>query len=410
MKGFLNLVLKSGVLTAFVMMHCYIAQGQSTTTYGYQAGTNGTNNSFFGAVAGANNTGMNNAFFGYQAGLFNTSGYSNSFYGTAAGERNTTGRDNSFFGSQAGLGNLGSQNAFFGNSAGYFNSTGYNNSFFGVNAGKGNWQGHNNTAIGFGADVLAVGLTNANAIGSSAAVSQSNSLVLGSIAGVNGAPATVNVGIGTTAPQQTLHVNGNSEILSTGSGSGFKFRNRNSTTSSDDWVWYSDGNVARFWRSGVGDLLTVKSNGSFAINTMGVAGFSQLCRNGFNEISNCSSSIRYKSNVTFFTSGLDLIKQLRPVSFNWTQNDLFDFGLVAEEVAEVEPLLATYNNKGEVEGVKYDRVGVVLVNAVNEQQTQIESQQKQISEQTEIIKHQQTQLEALKTLVCSQNPTAEICQ
>jgi hypothetical protein len=63
------------------------------------------------------------------------------------------------------------------------------------------------------------------------------------------------VGIGTAAPEQVLHVHGPTEILSTGTGSGFKFRNRGSATSADDWVWYSDGNIARFWRAGIGDLL-----------------------------------------------------------------------------------------------------------------------------------------------------------
>jgi hypothetical protein len=75
------------------------------------------------------------------------------------------------------------------------------------------------------------------------------------------------VGVGTTGPEQTLHVNGPSEILSTGSGAGFKFRNRGSTTSADDWVWYSSGNKARFWRAGVGDLLGITTNGNVGIGT-----------------------------------------------------------------------------------------------------------------------------------------------
>ena len=45
---------------------------------------------------------------------------------------------------------------------------------------------------------------------------------------------------------------------------------------------------------------------------------------------------------------------------------------VAEEVAAVEPLLVTHNTRGEVEGVKYDRINVVLVNAIKEQQAQID--------------------------------------
>ena len=83
-----------------------------------------------------------------------------------------------------------------------------------------------------------------------------------------------------------------------------------------------------------------------------------------------------------------MIKQLRPVSFNWLANNQADFGLVAEEVSKVEPLLTTVNEKGEVEGVKYERVGVVLINAVNEQQAQIEAQARQIEEQRTLIKQQ----------------------
>jgi hypothetical protein len=41
-----------------------------------------------------------------------------------------------------------------------------------------------------------------------------------------------------------------------------------------------------------------------------------------------------------------------------------DIGLGAEEVERVEPLLTFRNEKGEIEGVKYDRITPVLVNAV----------------------------------------------
>ena len=78
---------------------------------------------------------------------------------------------------------------------------------------------------------------------------------------------TGNVGVGTAAPEQSLHVNGPNEILSTGAGAGFKFRDRNSTTSADDWVWYSSGNVARFWRAGKGDMLGVTTAGNFGVGT-----------------------------------------------------------------------------------------------------------------------------------------------
>jgi hypothetical protein len=50
-----------------------------------------------------------------------------------------------------------------------------------------------------------------------------------------------------------------------------------------------------------------------------------------------------------------------------------DLGLGAEDVAKVEPLLVTHNDKGEIEGVRYDRLDVVLINAIKQQQDQIET-------------------------------------
>lgn len=209
------------------------------------------------------------------------------------------------------------------------------------------------------------------------------------------------VGIGTTVPEQTLHVNG--EIFSAGAASGFKFRDRGSTSSPDDWVWYSNENIARLFRNGPGDLLTVSTSGVVELFGFGTAGGSPLCFNSSNQISLCSSSIRYKQNVHSFGSGLDLLNRLRPVTFNWKADHKADVGLVAEEVAAVEPLLATYNKNGEIEGVKYDRIGVVLINAVKEQQTQIESLQ-------ELIEKQRRQINALTKLVCAKNSNTGICK
>jgi D-hexose-6-phosphate mutarotase len=80
-----------------------------------------------------------------------------------------------------------------------------------------------------------------------------------------------------------------------------------------------------------------------------------------------------------------------------------DIGFGAEDVAAIEPLLVTYNNTGEIEGVKYEKLSTVLVNAVKEQQAQIDAQQKQ-------IKQQQAMIESLKSLLCEHNSDAEICK
>jgi hypothetical protein len=65
--------------------------------------------------------------------------------------------------------------------------------------------GLDDTAIGSGAAFSTGTLNNATALGSNAEVSESNALVLGAVTGVNGG-TSVNVGIGTTAPQFTLDV------------------------------------------------------------------------------------------------------------------------------------------------------------------------------------------------------------
>ncbi len=371
--------------------------------------------------------GGGNLFAGFSAGINNSSGFQNSFFGSGAGQNNTVGINNSFFGQGAGSLNL----------------TGSNNSFFGKNAG-GNVTFSGAISL-FGAlSDSADGLTNATAIGFRAFVTQSDSLVLGSIFNVNGAPADTSVGIGTTAPLKHLHIRGagDQEIMiessdtggirwtlqSSDGASGGRFEIIDRTNGASRLTILDDGSVG-IGTTAPADRLQV--NGIIRVNTLGSAGSTSICRNGNNQISTCSSSIRYKTNINSFTSGLSLIKKLRPVTFNWKADNREDFGLVAEEVAKVSPLLVTLNENGKIEGVKYDRVGVVLLNAVNEQQTQIEQQQKQIDgqkqansdlqkqidEQAAIIKSQQktlenqkSEFEALKKFVCAQNPTAALCQ
>ena len=108
---------------------------------------------------------------------------------------------------------------------------------------------------------------------------------------------------------------------------------------------------------------------------------------------------------------------MRPVTFDWKGRAEPDLGLVADDVAEIDPLLITYDREGKIQGIKYDRIGVVLINAVKEQQAQISGQHKQISSQQSQIEAQdakikslEMQVEAFKALVCSQNPSAEVCR
>ena len=83
--------------------------------------------------------------------------------------------------------------------------------------------------------------------------------------------------------------------------------------------------------------------------------------------------------------------RLRPIYFDWKMDGKHDMGLIAEDVAKVEPLLASYDENGIVEGIHYDRIGVLLINAIKEQQAQIDAQSK-------LIQQQQQQIDTLKRL------------
>jgi hypothetical protein len=185
----------------------------------------GTRNLLAGDLAGAANTGTDNVFMGYSAGNANTTAGQNTFIGSAAGIDNITGglstivgwraghlgtniQGNTLIGAEAGRSSNASINTFVGEKSGENTTTGGENVMLGSFTGATNISGSQLTMIGRSADVSASNLTNATAIGSRAQVAQSNSLVLGSIAGVNGASNSVNVGIGTNTPAQALDVTG----------------------------------------------------------------------------------------------------------------------------------------------------------------------------------------------------------
>ena len=399
--------------------------GSSNTANGkfaLQYNTTGTRNTANGASAlNANTTGGGNTASGFLALWNNTTGVHNTANGTNSLQSNTTGFNNTASGASALLANTtGSNNTASGFGALENNTAGLNNTASGWGALENNNTGSANTALGYFANVASGALSNATAIGANASVALSNSLVLG-----NGA----NVGIGTSAPNFKLHVVGENVRVEGNSASVLPRFSLNFTGGGVDqkkWQNYATTSTLVFsalndaegsetgWlevNRGAGTAIAGVEfpNGTVAIATLGSAGATALCRNASNQISTCSSSARYKSNINSFRSGLSLIKQLRPVSFNWKDSGMSDMGLVAEEVNAVEPLLTTTNAKGEVEGVKYDRVGVVLVNAIAEQQAQVEEQERRSEAQRAKIEVLEKQVELLMKMACSQVVKKEGC-
>ena len=101
----------------------------------------------------------------------------------------------------------------------------------------------------------------------------------------------------------------------------------------------------------------------------------------------------------------------------YQQDGKRDLGLGAEDVLQVEPLLTFTNSKGEIEGVKYNQLSAVFINAFKEQQEQIKErerqaaiQQQQIEQYRKQLARQQEELDNLKRIVCLAHPKADVCK
>ncbi len=251
--------------------------GLRNTFIGFRTGranTTNSNNTIIGFNSGVSSNSSGNSFFGFASGFANTTGGLNTFIGSNSGGSNTTANLNTFIGALSGFDNTtGNSNTFLGHQSGVSTTTGGNNTFVGQQTGDANTIGFNNTAIGRNANFGSNNLTNATAIGALAQVDLSNSLVLGSVNGVNGATSSVKVGIGITTPQNLLHLHTSTEgqtflqftNASTGvtSSDGLVIGN-NVGTQEARIVNFEDANM--YLESGInGAQITVGKNGNIGI-------------------------------------------------------------------------------------------------------------------------------------------------
>ncbi|MDZ4814166.1 MAG: tail fiber domain-containing protein [Pseudomonadota bacterium] len=136
------------------------------------------------------------------------------------------------------------------------------------------------------------------------------------------------------------------------------------SSGADQFLIRAEGGVAINSAIPAGNALRV--NGMLRMDDLGGAGGTGICCSASLQLATCSSSIRYKDHISDLDLGLALIEQMRPVGYEWKGSHQPDIGFVAEEIAELDERLITRNAKGEVEGVKYERLTAVLAGVVQE--------------------------------------------
>ena len=280
--------------------------------------------------------------------------------------------------------------------------------------------GSSNTFLGAGTAASTGNLTNVTAIGYDAVVSQSNSLVLGCVS--KGCPGNVSVGIGTTAPQQTLDVAGT--ILSegdllpgenlTGGGNAIIRGPQNFGLAGQQaflylgdtnhyieaqnnlgliFMAFNDPNPLVIWdggNSGASYPGAITIGGNFLSNPPSNSygfyiqqGLGRAVADGWDTY----SSRRWKTNIRTLHGALDTVEHLRGVSYDSKSSGKHEIGVIAEEVGAVVPELVTWEKNGkDAAGVDYGRLTALLIETSKAQKKLMRQQQQQIRAQQSQIK------------------------
>ena len=353
--------------------------GLNNVFLGTGAGINnntGYGNAFAGSGSGYNNaTGSYNTFSGFQAGYFNSSGGSNTFSGAFAGLYNTSGQQNSFFGSKAGLSNTsGCCNTFTGNNTGYWNQTGFGNTFTGYTAGFSNASGEQNTFSGSYA-----GYSN---------TSGGYNTFTGFYAGFSNTSGGANTYAGFNAGAS----NNGTDNIYLGHSAGDGVTSENNTTRLGSAAYISSTYVA----------------GIYGVNVSGAT--VQINSNG--QLGTVSSSRRYKEQIRDMGDGSSQLMRLRPVTFLYKPEysespRKLQYGLIAEEVAEVYPELVEYGMDGQPYTVRYQLLIPMLVNEAEKQYRRAEAEAALLTMQEQKIEQLEQRLSRLEGFIGSQIKTAD---
>lgn len=362
--------------------------GFNTAVGFFSLRANSTNrfNTAIGAGTLLANTADNNTATGAAALLTNTIGANNTANGAFALFSNINGNLNTADGYQALFSNvgplndnLGSLNTAVGVQALFNNTSGGYNTANGVQALMGNTTGSYNTASG-------VSALWQNSIGS-------YNVAFGGAA-LSGNDGNHNTGIGYAALINSTTADNNTAI-------GYGALITNSTGSNNIGVGYQAGiNITT-----ASHVICIGADGNNVDNTCFIANIHGVTTqnndavpvlvDSAGQLGTVSSSRRYKTDIKPIDKVSESILALKPVSFRYKlHKDMKpQFGLIAEEVAEVNPDLVVHDKEGKPYTVRYDAINAMLLNEFLKEHSTVEELKKEVAALTVHLKAQDSKIE-----------------
>lgn len=344
--------------------------------------TDGNFNTANGAFAlNFNSTGERNTAVGDSALNQNTEGNRNTATGNAALVVNTIGNANTAIGAAALFFNNASDNTAVGADALLANTTGDRNTASGVEALMSSTIGSANTAMGY--QTLSSNTTgNLNtAIGHHALMSNTTE---GGNTAVGGDSLTNYTGGGggnTAIGDQALFAS-NTGSLNTALGFA---AGANVTTASNTICINAEGeNVSDSCY--VGNIFGATSPGGIGVFV-----------NANGKLGTVVSSRRFKHDIKPMEQSSEVIYRLNPVSFRYNAEieptRPLTFGLIAEDVEQVDPNLVARDKDGSPFSVRYDQVNAMLLNEFLKEHRTVKAQQKEIESLKQELKEQRALIE-----------------
>ncbi len=398
-----------------------IAVGTFNTALGFKAlrgDTSGAHNTAVGAQALLNNNlGSFNTAVGENALVFNTTGSMNMALGQGALASNVLGSFNTAMGFQALNSNNTDDNTAVGFRALAVNSTGDDNTATGITALESNTIGFNNTALG-GQTLLsntasgnntAVGwnaleFSNADPTGDPSTAVGSFALQHNTIGERNNAfgfkalqtniDGGANNAFGHFALQKNDHGEGNNAFGDIALASATGDANANTAVGDEAGLNVTSGaNTSD--RTYIGNIGTFTQAFSAGVNELVTVNLATGRLGHFNPV---ISSRRYKEDIKPLDKTSEALFALKPVSFRlkkeFDATQALAFGLIAEEVEEVNSDLVYRNNKGQVESVRYEMVNAMMLNEFLKEHQTVKALKSTVEKQEALIAQQQQDFQA----------------